>query len=236
MGAGGAPRARPVSVIVPALDEAATIEATLAPLQPLRRRGHEVLVVDGGSADDTRARAAPLADRVLRAARGRARQMNAGVEAARGTVLLFVHADTRLPGDADRLVLAAVGRRARAWGRFDVRLDGRGWLLYLVGAAMNLRSRWTGIATGDQALFVTRALFVEVGGFPDLPLMEDIAVSARLRARTWPIGLRERVRISARRWRRDGTLRTILRMWSLRAAYACGADPRVLARHYDHVR
>jgi rSAM/selenodomain-associated transferase 2/rSAM/selenodomain-associated transferase 1 len=189
--------ARPeLSIIVPALNEAAGIVGALAALAPLRRRGAEVIVVDGGSGDATAALAAPLADRVLAAPRGRARQMNAGAAVARGRILLFLHADTRLPEEADRLVCAALdgigGGRAgeRIWGRFDVRIEGRSRWLPLVAAAMNLRSRLTGIATGDQALFVARAAFNAVGGYRDIPLMEDIALSAALRDLGRPACLR----------------------------------------------
>jgi len=224
-----------LSVVVPALNESETIVATLAPLQPWRRRGAEVLVVDGGSGDSTPALATPFADRVLRGPRGRARQMNAGAEAADGQVLVFLHADTRLPEDADGAVLRAVTEDGRCWGRFDVRLEGadRHPLLRLVGRMMNARSRLTGIATGDQALFVTRAAFRAVGGFPDQPLMEDIALSRALKRRCGPPAcLRERALTSSRRWEQGGVIRTILRMWALRLAYFLGVDPARLARWY----
>ena len=156
-----------LSIIMPVLDEAPTIEAALAALLPYRGRGMEVIVVDGGSRDGTRALAHPLADRMLSAPRGRAAQMNAGAAVAQGEILLFLHADTRLPDDADILVRDGLAQSGRAWGRFDVRFD-RGGLLSLIAFMMNLRSRWTGIATGDQALFVTRAAFNAVDGFPSI--------------------------------------------------------------------
>jgi len=221
-------------VIVPALDEAQAIGATLAALAPLRARGHEVIVVDGGSADGTPDLARPHADRVLTSPPGRARQMNAGAAAARGEVLLFVHADTRLPADADAAIARALAA-GRVWGRFDVRLAGRHALLRVVERAMNLRSRLTGIATGDQALFVRRAPFDAAGGFPEIPLMEDVALSRRLRARARPACLGERVTTSARRWERQGVLRTVVRMWLLRLAYALGVAPARLARWYPAV-
>jgi rSAM/selenodomain-associated transferase 2 len=221
-----------LSVIVPVLDEARAIEAALAPLQPHRAAGIEVLVVDGGSADATRERAAPLADRVLRAPRGRAAQMNAGAEAATGEVFLFLHADTILPPHAPALVDRAL-EGSRSWGRFDVAIAGADPLLALVALLMNARSRLTGIATGDQAIFVRREAFEAAGGFPAIPLMEDVALSRALRRRSPPACLRERVLTSGRRWEREGTLRTILRMWRLRLAYALGADPHRLARQYD---
>ncbi|MFP4607592.1 MAG: TIGR04283 family arsenosugar biosynthesis glycosyltransferase [Thiohalospira sp.] len=229
------PAAPALTVIVPALNEAAGIAGTLEPLQAWRERGAEVLVVDGGSDDGTPERAAPWADRVLAGPRGRARQMNAGAEAARAPVLLFLHADTRPPADGDRLLLAGLARSGRRWGRFDVRLSGadRHRLLRVVGALMNARSRLTGIATGDQGLFVERAAFAAVGGFPEQPLMEDIALSAALKARCGrPLCLRARVRTSSRRWEDNGVVRTILLMWGLRLRYWLGADPAVLAARY----
>jgi rSAM/selenodomain-associated transferase 2 len=221
-----------LSIIVPVLDEAAAIEATLAATQAARARAAEVIVVDGGSRDATPALAAPLADRVLESARGRAAQMNAGAREASGDVLLFLHADTVLPAGAFEAVEAAVGA-GRAWGRFDVVIAGADPLLAVVAAFMNARSRATGIATGDQAIFATRAAFEAAGGFPAIPLMEDVALSRALRARSRPACLRDRVVTSGRRWQRRGTLRTIFLMWRLRLEYALGADPHRLARRYD---
>lgn len=169
-----------LAIVIPVLNEAEGIAATLASLAPLRERGVGIVVADGGSSDDTVERAAPLADRVLVAPRGRASQMQAGAMATEAEALLFLHADTRLPTDADRLVVEAFTTGA-VWGRFDVRIEGRSRWLPVVAAVMNLRSRLTGIATGDQAIFVTREAFRAVGGFPDQPLMEDIALSRRLK-------------------------------------------------------
>lgn len=223
-----------ISVVLPVLDEAATIERALLPLQPLRGCEIEVIVADGGSRDATLRVARPLADRMLDASRGRARQMNAGAAAASGSVLLFLHADTRLPSGWTRLVREAVGNRGRDWGRFDVRLDGTHPMLRVVERAMNLRSRLSGIATGDQAMFVTRDAFRSVGGFPDIALMEDIALSRALRARSRPVCLRTAAVTSSRRWERDGIARTIALMWRLRLEFALGADPERLARRYYH--
>ena len=219
-----------LSIILPTLNEAEGIAAALAPLQALRRAGHEVIVADGGSADGTPALAAPLADRVIAAPRGRARQMNAGAGAASGDALLFLHADTRLPEGAAERVAGALADHA--WGRFDVAIQGRPALLGVVAALMNLRSRLTGIATGDQALFVTRAAFDAVGGFPDQPLMEDIELSRRLKRLGPPACLRERVATSGRRWERHGVWPTILLMWRLRFEYWRGVPAERLARRY----
>jgi rSAM/selenodomain-associated transferase 2 len=222
-----------LSIIIPVLDEAGGIEAALAALASYRHRGVEVVVVDGGSSDATPNLARPLADRVLTAARGRAAQMNAGAAAAQGEVLLFLHADTRLPDDADLLLLNGLSNSAKVWGRFDVRFDGNA-LQGVVAAMMNARSRLTGIATGDQAMFVTRTAFEDAGGFPPIALMEDVALSARLKCIGRPCTLRARVTTSARRWRRHGTLRTVLLMWLLRLRFFLGADPTKLAQAYGY--
>jgi rSAM/selenodomain-associated transferase 2 len=221
-----------LSVIIPVLDEAPNIVAALEALGPLRARGAEVIVVDGGSTDETVALARPLADFVIMSARGRATQMNAGAAIARGDVLLFLHADTRLPSNADRLVLDGLARSRRAWGRFDVTIDGAHPLLAVVAGAMNLRSRISGIATGDQAMFATRAAFDAAGGFPDIALMEDITLARRLKRISSPLCLRARVTTSGRRWEQHGVWRTVFLMWRLRFAYFLGADPRDLARRY----
>ncbi len=222
-----------LSIVIPVLDEAPRIVERLGALQALRAKGAELIVVDGGSADGTAELVAPLADRMLVAPRGRAAQMNAGAAASRGRVLLFLHADTILPEAAMQAVLAAVDNGA-SWGRFDVRIDGRHPLLRIVARMMNWRSRLTGIATGDHAIFVRREVFERVGAYPDLPLMEDIALSAALKRLAPPACLREVVVTSARRWERHGVLRTVLLMWWLRAAYFLGADPARLAQRYGY--
>lgn len=223
-----------LSIILPVLDEADGIATALAALRPLRARGVEIIVADGGSRDDTVARAHPFGDRVIVAPRGRGAQMNAGAAAASGTVLLFLHADTRLPADADRLVRAGLARSGREWGRFDIRITGTHPLLRVVAALMNIRSRVTGIATGDQAMFMTSAAFAAAGGFADIPLMEDIALSARLKRLGPPLCLAGPVVTSGRRWEKHGVVRTILLMWRLRFAYVLGADPGFLARCYGY--
>ena len=217
---------------MPVLDEAEGLGAAPARLAPLRERGHEVIVADGGSGDGSAAIAQPLVDRVVRAPRGRASQMNAGAAAASGDALLFLHADTALPPDAEDRVAQGLARCD--WGRFDVDIEGRGALLPVVSYFMNLRSRLTGIATGDQAIFVRRAAFE---GFPEIALMEDVAFSAAMkRRRGRPACLRARVRTSGRRWDRNGALRTVLLMWRLRLAYFLGAAPEELARRYARGR
>jgi rSAM/selenodomain-associated transferase 2 len=217
-----------ISVVIPTLNEARGIGDALAALAPLRARGHEVIVADGGSSDDTVRLARPLCDRVVECARGRARQMNAGARAASGDALLFLHADTRLPEGADELIRRALV--VSPWGRFDVHIDGSHPMLKMVACAMSLRSRLTGIATGDQAIFVRRAAFT---GFPEIALMEDIAFSAAMKRRARPACLRSRVTTSGRRWEARGVLRTIFLMWRLRLLYFLGAAPERLARLYD---
>jgi rSAM/selenodomain-associated transferase 2 len=222
-----------LSIIIPVLNESAGIAAALEALAPLRACGAEVIVVDGGSADDSAVLAKPFSDFVISSGRGRSVQMNAGAATARGDVLLFLHADTRLPPDADKLIHRALPGSHRVWGRFDVTIEGRHPMLPLVAALMNARSRLTGIATGDQAIFVARDAFAAVGGFPEVALMEDIALSRGLKRISAPLCLRARVRTSGRRWENRGLLRTILMMWRLRLAYFFGASPERLARRYD---
>ncbi len=220
-----------LSVIIPVLEQASAIEPLLPHWHALRQAGAELIVADGGSPPATRALIRAHGFPLLEAPRGRARQMNAGAARASGELLLFLHADTRLPDGALALVRQALAG-PRRWGRFDVALSGTAPLLPLVAALMNLRSRLSGIATGDQAIFLSRALFEAVGGFPDQPLMEDVELSARLRRHGRPACLRARVISSGRRWERHGTLRTILTMWGLRLAYACGVPATALARFY----
>lgn len=222
-------------IVMPVLDEGAELTRRLPHLDGLRARGAELVVVDGGSSDATWAVACRYADRVLLAPRGRGAQMNAGAAGSTSDVILFLHADTRLPCDADRLIRAAVETGA-AWGRFDIRIDSSRPLLRLVGRLINLRSRLSGIATGDQAIFVRRDVFEQTGGFPDIPLMEDVALSARLKRFGPPTCIGPVVETSARRWERHGTVRTILLMWRLRAMYFFGAEPQVLAESYGYAR
>jgi rSAM/selenodomain-associated transferase 2 len=223
-----------LSIIVPVLNEGESIADALDALADLRALGVEVIVVDGGSRDATVLRARARADRVIFAPRGRALQMNAGAEKACGDVLLFLHADTRLPADADHIVLNGLARSGRGWGRFDVKIDGDSSLLVAVAWLMNVRSRLTGIATGDQAIFVRRNAFRSIGGFPAIALMEDIALSKRLKRVSRPLCLRARAVTSGRRWDKNGVVGTVLLMWRLRLAYFFGVDPKALARQYGY--
>ncbi|MBC8007970.1 MAG: TIGR04283 family arsenosugar biosynthesis glycosyltransferase [Prolixibacteraceae bacterium] len=221
-----------LSIVVPTLNEAPGIVSFLQPLQPLRARGVEIILVDGGSGDGTEAAANPLVDRIISSRRGRAVQMNTGAAGSSGDVLLFLHADCTLPEQADRSILDGLASSRRRWGRFDIRLSGAPILLRIIERAMNLRSRLTGICTGDQGLFVERMLFEKSGGFPEIELMEDVALSRILRRSGRPLCLPVTLVTSSRRWEKNGIWRTIVLMWRLRLVYFLGTEPRRLAELY----
>lgn len=221
-----------IAIIVPTLNEESQIVVGLQALQAWRGAECELIVADGGSADQTVALAEPLADRVVIAPKGRAAQMNAGAASARSEILWFLHADSLPPDHAIALIQTALTDQRRDWGRFDVRLSGPHPVLRMVETLMNRRSRLTGIATGDQGIFVRRTVFEQVGGYPPIALMEDIALSRLLKRHSPPVCLRQRLITSSRRWERSGVFRTILLMWRLRLAYFLGADPDRLARIY----
>ena len=219
-----------LSLIIPVLDEAAQLPELFAHLQPFKRSGCEIVFADGGSADDSARLVAAAGFALVQSARGRARQMNAGAAVASGDALLFLHADTRLPPDALARIEQALARHD--WGRFDVRIAGKACMLRVIAQMMNWRSRLTGIATGDQALFMTRAAFEQVGGFPELPLMEDVELSKRLNAISPPACIASRATTSGRRWETRGVWRTIFLMWRLRFDYWRGVDAAQLAERY----
>lgn len=225
-----------LSIIIPVLNEAANIPAALFALRPLRERGAEVIVVDGGSSDDTFTQARTHSDHIITSPGGRATQQNAGAQNATGDTLLFVHVDTGLPDNIDLLISAALRGDRTVWGRFDVTLGTDGdrphSMLKIIAAMMNFRSRMTGIATGDQCIFLRKSVFDAVGGFPQIPLMEDIALCKTLKKISAPACLRERVTTSARRWQKYGIWRTMLLMWWLRFAYWVGVSPTRLAAWY----
>ncbi len=219
-----------ISIIIPTLNESDTLAITLKPLQAFRQTSIEIIVVDGGSSDNTISIASTLADRILSTDKGRTRQMNAGAGQATGEVLLFLHADTQLPGDA--IPLIEQYSAPEQWGRFDVQLNNPHWLLSINAWLMNYRSCLTGIVTGDQGLFVHRTMFEEVGGFPDIPLMEDIAISKKLKQYNRPICLKSRITVNTRYWEQHGVWRSIFRMWKIRLAYFLGVPADYLVKKY----
>ena len=223
-----------ISVIVPVLNEAKSIAATLAALVPLAP--YEMIIVDGGSSDRTWEIAAEFPVKVIASEGGRARQMNRGAREASGDVLLFLHADTRLPPTAFADIAGALGDLRCLGGRFDIELDGEHWLLPLVGRMISYRSRISKVGTGDQAIFVRRAVFERMNGFEDIPLMEDIAFCRGLKRLGGIACLRSRVITSARRWEADGVWRTIFRMWILKLGYLAGIAPARLKQFYADTR
>lgn len=223
-----------ISIIIPTLNEEYNIQSQLEAINACRTKDVEIIVADGGSVDRTVEIATPRANHVVVAPRGRASQMNAGAQLSQSEILLFLHADTVLPSSAVASMESALALSTRVWGRFDVRIVPSSSILSAVAWAMNLRSRLSGIATGDQAIFVRRSAFLAVQGFPDIPLMEDIALSKALKRLSRPICLRQKVSTSARRWQSHGVVRTIFFMWRLRLEYFLGADPRKLAMRYGY--
>jgi rSAM/selenodomain-associated transferase 2 len=218
------------SIIIPTLNEGKTIQSCLSALQPLRN-DCEIIIVDAGSNDQS-ITPTPLADKIIKSEKGRARQMNTGASHATGDILIFLHADTYLPERALQLIEQHIGGN-RVWGRFDIRLSGDHFMLKVIARMMNWRSRLTGIATGDQVIFVTREAFAAAGHFPEIALMEDIALSKTLKKISPPIYINAKVTSSGRRWERYGIYSTILLMWSLRLRYFFGADPQLLAALYS---
>lgn len=222
-----------ISLIIPTLNEQDAILATLSPLQAARRQAElQLIVVDGGSQDDTRALAEPLCDAFLCTESGRAVQMNRGAEVATGDWLLFLHADTRLPDNWLTQWQRVTLESSRLWGRFDLRLSGRGTSFRLIERMINLRSRFSGIATGDQAIFVRRDCFLQLGGYAPIPLMEDVELCRRLKRLSKPLCLPTQVTTSSRRWEQKGVWRTVLLMWRIRLLYFLGANPSYLAGLY----
>jgi rSAM/selenodomain-associated transferase 2 len=224
-----------ISIIVPVLNEAKTIEAFLQTLQLLRAQGHEVIVVDGRSEDNTYLLASSYVDHILCVDKGRAQQQIAGITQATGNIFLFLHADTLLPIDAALIILKALSDKKlnnALWGRFNVRLSGHFWFFRIIEQLMNWRSCLTGIATGDQAIFVTRSLYYKTGGMPAIELMEDIELSKRLSQFSQPLCLKSTVITSSRRWEQNGIAKTIFIMWMMRLQYFFGVSPKRLLKKY----
>lgn len=221
-----------ISIIIPVLDEAEALAAHLPALQQWQSEGHEVIVVDGGSRDDSVAVAAEYADRIVHAPAGRASQMNAGARLAYGDLLLFLHIDTQLPEAGIRQLVAISTSQGVGWGRFDIQLSGRAAIFRIIEQAINWRSWASGVATGDQAIFVDRRLFMALGGYQAIPLMEDVELSKRLLKVCRPLCIRHRAQTSSRRWEKGGVIKTTVLMWWLRWRYFVGASPEVLHRRY----
>lgn len=224
-----------LSIIIPCLNEAANIRATLTPLQALRRRGHEIILNDGGSNDATLTLASSLVDLTTSGKPCRARQMNAGARLATGNVLCFLHADTLPPESIDETIKLALAGSARHWGRFNVRLNNSRWPFRVIEKMMNFRSCISGIATGDQGIFVYRDVFENISGYKDIPLMEDIELSKQLRQLSKPICIKHQtLKTSTRRWEQHGMFRCIFLMWNLRLRYFLGTPASKLAKHYSN--
>lgn len=221
-----------ISVIIPVLNEECVLREKVAQFQALREAGHEIIVVDGDSEDSSMIFAREFADHVLSTDRGRAKQMNAGVQVANNDLLLFLHIDTEISMSALEALARLTGSNKNIWGRFDVRISGSHFMFRVIETMMNWRSRITGIATGDQAIFVSKALFDRVNGFTEIPLMEDIEISTRLKKISKPVCMSDMVTTSSRRWEKDGIYRTIWLMWRLRLAFWFGKDPAVLVQRY----
>ena len=227
-----------VSIIIPVLNEVKHIEKCITDLQLLQDSEHEVIFVDGGSVDDT----VKLISQhswcsIVTSVKGRANQMNTGAGHANGEVLLFLHVDTILPFDAIELIIKSFNlsnkSQSKKWGRFDVRLSGTQRIFRIIEVMMNWRSRLTSVATGDQAIFINRELFEQVGAYPELALMEDIAMSKKLRQITKPVCLKQTVKTSSRRWEEKGILKTVLLMWQLRFLYFIGVSAEQLVKRYN---
>jgi len=221
-----------LSIIIPVLDEAEILPRLLEQLAAARERGAEIIVVDGGSRDDSVALAEAGGAKVVHAERGRALQLQAGVDASSGEALWLLHADSDIDPLSDQHIVWSLAEYGRLWGWFSLRLASRSWLLRAVARAINVRSRLTGIATGDQGIFVLRSALLRIGGLPMQPLMEDVELCVRLKGLGPPQVLLKRITTSARHWQRRGVLPTVLLMWRLRLAYALGADPADLALRY----
>ena len=221
-----------LSIVIPTYNESSQIEQCLYKLKSLRKLGHEVIVVDGGSIDDTKILATPLSNQVIQSEKSRSIQMNKGASIATGNCLLFLHADTVLPGNVIN-IFSKIENIESKWGRFDIKLTGRAYMFRIIERSMNIRSRLTGIATGDQVIFIGKELFKKVAGYPEVSLMEDIAISKILAAHSKPICLREIVVSSSRRWEANGVIKTILMMWLLRFLYFFNYDTGKIAKLYQ---
>ena len=221
-----------VSIIIPSLNEGPQLKNFLETIQIWRSEGHEVILVDGGSDDKSNASLGALADTIIKTLPGRAIQMNEGAKHAQHEILFFLHADST-PGKNTLCALTrGLEKSKRVWGRFDIRLSGSHWMLRTIETMMNLRSRLTGIATGDQGIFVCRDIFEQINGYASIELMEDIEISKRLKKFSRPLCLANYITTSSRKWEQKGILKTMMLMWLMRLAYFLGVSPRRLSSIY----
>jgi len=219
-----------ISIIIPVLNEEDSIKPLLQQLQKIRQQGHEVIVVDGGSTDKTVSLSELLADKVITSSAGRAIQMNKGASHSKNEILWFLHADTLIPEGAIKHIQHAL--KNRLWGRFNIHLSGKNILFRIIGTMMNLRSCLSGIVTGDQGIFIDKLLFNQTGGFPNIPLMEDIAISKNLKKFSRPACVKEKLITSSRRWEKNGILSTVFLMWKLRFLFWLGVSANKIALQY----
>ena len=220
-----------ISIIIPVLNEEQSVKALLQQLQIYRQQGHEVIVVDGGSHDETVSISKPLADKVIMSESGRARQMNKGVAESTNEVLWFLHADTSIPENVIETIQESLNEYE--WGRFNIKLSGLHFLFRVVEKMINIRSCLSGIATGDQGIFVKRKTFESIGGYSEIPLMEDVTLSKKLKTTHQPACIKETLTTSSRRWEKNGIIKTILLMWYLRFLYWIGVTPDKLTKLYQ---
>ncbi|MCW9030480.1 MAG: TIGR04283 family arsenosugar biosynthesis glycosyltransferase [Gammaproteobacteria bacterium] len=221
-----------VSIIIPALNEESSIKNLLQQLQVSRQQGHEVIVVDGGSEDQTIAVSTLLADKVIQSDPGRAVQMNKGAVQASGDILWFLHADSVISENAIKNIQFNLNEQNKDWGRFNIKLSGLHYMFRIIEKMINFRSCLSSIATGDQGIFIKRKVFDDVGGYSNIPLMEDIDISKKLRAQSRSVCIKETLTTSSRRWEKNGILSTILLMWRLRFLYWLGISADKLASQY----
>ena len=219
-----------ISIIIPVLNEEQSVKALLQQLQIYRQQGHEVIVVDGGSHDETVSISKPLADKVIMSESGRARQMNKGVAESTNEVLWFLHADTSIPENVIETIQESLNKYE--WGRFNIKLSGSNFLFRIIENMINIRSCLSCVATGDQGIFIKRNTFDSIGGYPEIPLMEDVALSKKLKTISQPACIKETLTTSSRRWEKKGIIKTILLMWYLRFLYWIGVTPAKLAKLY----
>lgn len=225
-----------LSIIIPVLNENNYLLATLKSLADLKKNKHEIIIVDGGSQDNIFEISKSYTDAIFISEKGRAHQMNTGAKQASGDVLWFLHADSLIPNHADEFIINALQTTRSVWGRFNIQLSGIHWVFRIIEKLINSRSLLTGIATGDQGIFVLRTEFEKINGYANISLMEDIHLSKRLKKISRPACLKENIITSSRRWESNGIIKTVILMWCLRFAYFIGTPTNKLAKLYNGQR